>query len=104
MSSFRIDRDSLGEVKVPSEDYYGAFTARAREQYNVTGQKAHINLIKAYVMIKRSAALANKELNALDVNKADAIVKACDEILSDKLVDQFVLDAVLLHDPLLSVL
>ena len=94
MSSFRIDRDSLGEVKVPSEDYYGAFTARAREQYNVTGQKAHINLIKAYVMIKRSAALANKELNALDVNKADAIVKACDEILSDKLVDQFVLDVI----------
>ena len=46
-SSFRIDKDSLGDVKVPSDAYYGPFTARAMEQYKVTGQKAHINLIKA---------------------------------------------------------
>jgi aspartate ammonia-lyase len=80
--SFRIDKDSLGDVKVPSDAYYGPFTARAMEQYKVTGQKAHINLIKAYAMIKRSAAVANKELKALDAQKADAIVKACDEILA----------------------
>jgi aspartate ammonia-lyase len=58
------------------------------QQYNVTGQRAHVNLIKAYAMIKRSAALANKELNAIESNKADAIVKACDEILEGKLLDQ----------------
>jgi len=94
MSSFRVDKDSLGEVQVPSDAYYGAFTTRAKLHYNVTGQKAHINLIKAYIMIKRSAAIANKELNALDPDKADAIIKACDEILSGKLLDQFVIDAI----------
>ena len=94
MSSFRVDKDSLGEVQVPSDAYYGAFTARAKQHYNVTGQKAHVNLIKAYMMIKRSAAMANKELNALDPEKADAIIKACDDVLSGKLLDQFVIDAI----------
>jgi aspartate ammonia-lyase len=92
--SFRIDKDSLGEVKVPSGAYYGAFSARAKEQYKVTGQPAHTNLVRAFVMIKRSAALANKELKALDAQKADAIVKACDEILAGKLHDQFVVEAI----------
>jgi aspartate ammonia-lyase len=92
--SFRIDKDSLGEVKVPSSAYYGPFTARAVNQYKVTGQRAHINLIRAYVMIKRSAALANKELNVLDNDKAQAIVKACDEILTGNLLDEFVVDAI----------
>ncbi|MGI0020889.1 MAG: aspartate ammonia-lyase [Nitrososphaera sp.] len=92
--SFRIDKDSLGEVKVPSGAYYGAFSARAKEQYRVTGQPAHANLVMAFVMIKRSAALANKELKALDAQKADAIVKACDEILAGKLHDQFVVEAI----------
>jgi aspartate ammonia-lyase len=64
------------------------------QQYKVTGQRAHVNLIKAYAMIKRSAAIANKELKAIDAYKADAIVKACDEILEGKLLDQFVLDAI----------
>jgi aspartate ammonia-lyase len=93
-SSFRIDKDSLGEVKVPSDAYYGPFASRAKEMYKVTGQRAHINLIRAFVMIKRSAALANKELKALDDKKADAIVKACDEILAGKLLDQFVVEAI----------
>jgi aspartate ammonia-lyase len=92
--SFRTDKDSLGDVKVPSDAYYGPFTARAMQQYKVTGQKAHINLVNAFVMIKRSAALANKELKALDAQKADAIVKACDEILSGKLLDQFMVEAI----------
>ncbi|AIC15881.1 aspartate ammonia-lyase [Nitrososphaera viennensis] len=92
--SYRIDKDSLGEVKVPSDAYYGPFAARAKEMYKVTGQRAHINLIRAFVMIKRSAALANKELKALDAKKADAIVKACDEILAGKLLDQFVVEAI----------
>jgi aspartate ammonia-lyase len=92
--SFRIDKDSLGEVKVPSNAYYGPFTARAINQYKVTGQKAHINLIRAYVMIKRSAALANKELKVLDNDKAQAIIKACDEILAGKLLDEFVVEAI----------
>ncbi|MGI0024853.1 MAG: aspartate ammonia-lyase, partial [Nitrososphaera sp.] len=92
--AFRIDKDSLGEVKVPSDAYYGAFTARALDLYKVTGQKPHPNLIKAYAMIKRSAALANSELKVLDVRKANAIAKACDEILEGRLLDQFVIEAI----------
>ncbi|HJU96023.1 MAG TPA: aspartate ammonia-lyase [Nitrososphaera sp.] len=92
--SFRIDKDSLGEIKVPYSAYYGPFTARAINQYKVTGQKAHINLIRAYVMIKRSAALANNDLKALDNDKAQAIVKACDEIMTGKLLDEFMVEII----------
>src|ERR687885_2463788 len=94
MSYYRVDKDSIGEVQIPNEHYYGAFTARAMQQYKVTGHRAHANLIRAYTMIKRSAALANKELGAIEARKANAIVKACDEILDGKLLDQFVLDAI----------
>lgn len=94
ISSFRVDKDSLGDVRVPSNAYYGPFTARAKQQYNVTGQTAHICLIKAYIMIKRSAALANKNLHVLDADKANAIIKSCDEILDGRFVDQFVLDSI----------
>ena len=94
MSSFRIDKDSLGEAQVPSDAYYGAFTARAKQHYNVTGQKAHINLVKAYIMIKRSGSNGKQRANALDQSKADAIIKACDEVLSGKLLDQFVIEEI----------
>ena len=94
MSSYRKDIDSLGEVQVPASAYYGPFTVRASLQYNVTGQRSHINMIKAFAMIKRSAALANKDLGVLEAQKADAIVKASDDILSGKLVDQFIIDAI----------
>ena len=92
--SFRIDKDSLGEFKVPDNAYYGPFTARALEQYNVTGNKSHLNLIKAYVMIKRSAALTNYELQILDERIARVIIEVCDEILSGQFLDQFVVDAI----------
>jgi len=91
---FRVDKDSLGEVKIPSGAYYGAFTARALKHYKATGLKSHKNLIKAYVMIKRSAALANMQLKKLDSKKGNAIIKACDEILDGSLIDQFVVDAI----------
>ncbi len=50
---FRLDRDSLGKIKIPAGAYYGAFTGRAIQQYHVTGNRAHKNLIRAFVMIKR---------------------------------------------------
>jgi aspartate ammonia-lyase len=92
--SFRIDKDSLGEFKVPDNAYYGPFTARAIEQYKVTGNKSHLNLINAYVMIKRSAALTNFELQILDEKIAKVIIQACDEILSGQFLDHFVVDAI----------
>jgi len=91
---FRVDKDSLGEIKIPSDAYYGPFTARAMKNYNITGTRSHQDIIKAYVMIKRSAALANMRLKKLDSKKGDAIVKACDQILNGLLQDQFVVDAI----------
>ena len=91
---FRLDEDSLGKVKIPSDAYYGAFTGRAIKQYHVTGNKAHTNLIKSFVMIKRSAAIANMKTNAIDAKRGNAIVAACDKILSGKHMDQFVVDMI----------
>ena len=91
---FRLDEDSLGKVKIPSNAYYGAFTGRAIKQYHVTGNKAHTNLIKSFVMIKRSAAIANMKTNTIDAKRGKAIVAACDKILSGKHVDQFVIDMI----------
>jgi aspartate ammonia-lyase len=92
--SSRVDRDSLGNITVPANAYYGPFTTRAKQQYTVTGQTAHICLIRAFVMVKRSAALANKSLRLLDGEIADVIIRSCDEILDGKFIDQFVLDSV----------
>ena len=91
---FRLDEDSLGKVKIPADAYYGAFTGRAINQYHVTGNKAHRNLIDAFVMIKRSAAVANIKTKAIDVKRGKAIIAACDKILSGKFIDQFVVDMI----------
>ena len=91
---FRTERDSLGEVQISADVYYGAFTSRAIKQYHVTGQRTHPYLIMAYVMIKRSAALANMSTSILDNKRGNAIVKACDQILSGKHLAQFVVDAI----------
>jgi len=91
---FRLDEDSLGKVKIPSDAYYGAFTGRAVKQYHVTGNKAHPNLIKSFVMIKRSAAIANMKTKAIDAKRGNAIISACDKILSGKFTDQFVIDMI----------
>lgn len=91
---YRIERDSLGEVKVPSGAYYGAFTSRAIKQYHVTGLRPHINLIMAFVMIKRSAAVANLKTKAIDTKRGNAIIRACDKIISGKFLDQFVIEPI----------
>lgn len=92
--SFRIDRDSLGEIEVPIDSYYGPFTSRALKQYKVSGQKSHVNLVKAFAMIKRSAAIANMELNVLDRKIGEAIIQACDEILSGRHMKEFVIESI----------
>ena len=90
----RSDRDSLGTVQIPSDAYYGPFTGRAIKQYQVTGQKPHPYLIKSFVMIKRSAAIANMKTKSLDRKRGNAIVKACDKIIVGKHQDQFVVDMI----------
>ena len=91
---YRSDKDSLGTVKIPSDVYYGPFTGRAIKQYQVTGQKPHPYLIKSFVMIKRSATIANMKTKTLDRKQASTIIKACDKILAGKYQDQFVVDMI----------
>jgi len=89
----RIERDSLGEREIPADAYYGVQTARALDNFRASGMRQPDSLLRAYVMIKKAAALANQELKVLDARRAKAIAWACDEILSGKHRDQFPLDA-----------
>jgi aspartate ammonia-lyase len=88
----RVETDPLGEKAVPESAYYGIQTLRATENFPVSGIKAPATFIKAYVMVKEAAALANAEVGWLDETRKQAIVQACDEILDGKLLDQFVVD------------
>jgi len=84
----------LGEVKIPSDAYYGAFTGRAIQQYHVTGRKSHKHLISAFVMIKRSAAVANIQCKVIDKKLGAAIISACDKILTGKFHEGFVIEEI----------
>ena len=63
---YRIEKDVMGEVKVPSNAYYGAFTARAKENFRISGIKAHKEFLVALATVKKAAALTNMELKQLD--------------------------------------
>jgi aspartate ammonia-lyase len=92
MSAVRKEKDSLGFVEVPERAYYGAQTARAVENYPISGMRAHPLLIRAFGMVKRAAAEANKTLGLISDRRADAIIQAAQEVIDGKLHDQFVVD------------
>lgn len=92
MTKNRTERDSLGEVQVPFEAYYGVQTQRAVENFPVSGLRAHPSMIEAYVYIKKAAAMTNSSLGLLEKRKADAIIKAADEVLEGKHREHFVVD------------
>jgi aspartate ammonia-lyase len=79
----RIEKDTLGEVSVPAEALYGAQTQRAVENYPISGLREHPLFIRSFILLKRAAALANRELGAMDETVANAITSACDRILRD---------------------
>jgi aspartate ammonia-lyase len=89
---FRVERDPLGELRVPADAYYGVQTQRAVENFPISGMTAPPELVTATVQIKKAAAEANLALRRLDPAIAAAIVSAADEILAGKLRDQFVVD------------
>ena len=88
----RVEEDSFGKVKVPSGAYYGPFTQRAIDNFPISGTSFQKELIGAYALIKRSAAIANARLGGLDPRISKAIVKASDEVLKGKYLDQFPID------------
>jgi fumarate hydratase class II len=89
---FRIEYDTMGEMSVPFDMYYGAQTARAMENFQISGQRFPAIFIKALGIIKWAAAEANMELKILDKAKGESISKAAQEVLEGKWDDQFVLD------------
>lgn len=87
---YRIEKDTMGEVKVPAHVYWGAQTERSRNNFKI-GPEASMpkEIIYAFGYLKKAAAMANCELGVLSKEKCDLIAKACDEILAKKLDDQF---------------
>jgi fumarate hydratase class II len=92
MSDYRIEKDSLGEVKVPADALYAAQTQRAFENFPISGQRFGRRFIQALGLIKRSAAETNRELGLVDEAVAEAIVAAAGEVADGRWDDQFVLD------------
>ena len=92
MADVRKEKDSLGFVEVPATAYYGAQTARAVENYPISGLRAYPQLISALGMVKRAAAEANKDLGLVDAKRADAIVQAAQEVVDGKWNQEFVVD------------
>ena len=86
---YRIERDSIGEVRVPADKYWAAQTQRSLENFKIGNQKMPIEIIKAFGVLKKCAAMTNAELGVLSQEKADLISDVCDEIIDGKLDDQF---------------
>jgi aspartate ammonia-lyase len=82
-AKFRIEKDTMGEVKVPAAALYGAQTQRAVENFPVSGLREHPAFIRAFILIKKAAAVSNHELGELDRRLAVAISDAADEVLGD---------------------
>lgn len=94
MTDFRIEKDFLGEKKVPKNAYYGIQTVRAVENFPITGYRIHPELIKALGIVKKSAAIANMKVGMLDETIGKYIVEACDEVIEGKWNDQFIVDPI----------
>ena len=88
----RKEKDSMGVVKVPDNAYYGAQTQRAVENFPISGMTISKSMIRALGIIKRSAAMVNRELGILDEKRKKAIVQAADEVIKGKFDDQFLID------------
>ncbi|MFB6361627.1 MAG: class II fumarate hydratase [Halobacteriales archaeon] len=89
---FRTETDSLGEVQVPADAYWGAQTQRALENFPISGQTFGRRFIRALGLVKRAAARANRELGLLETDTAEAIIEAATEVVEGEHDDQFAVD------------
>jgi aspartate ammonia-lyase len=88
----RSETDSLGQLDVPADAYYGVQTQRAIGNFPISGFHAHVQLIRSVGMIKKASAITNRELKLLDAKRANAIIRASDEVIAGKWNEQFVVD------------
>ncbi len=89
MSSYRIEHDSMGEMRVPADALWGAQTQRSYENFRIGNETQPEGIIRAFMLLKKAAALANAELGVLDASMAEVICAACDEVLNGEHADQF---------------
>lgn len=94
LAKTRTETDSIGEMNVPEEAYYGVQSLRARQNFPITGNKMNPLFIQNLAKIKKAAALTNRSALRLPVEKASAIIQACDEIIAGKFADEFIVDAI----------
>ena len=92
MAPYRIEHDTLGEVKVPEQSYYGAQTQRAVENFPISGLRLQPEFIKAQAIVKRAAAKANMKAGVLEEAVGNALVAAAEEVIAGRFADQFVID------------
>src|SRR3954470_24247679 len=87
--STRVESDSMGTINVPGEKYYGAQTARSLANFDIGGEKMPTEIIRAFGILKKAAALANHKLGLMDAATRDLVVKAADEVIDGKLREHF---------------
>ena len=90
---YRIEIDSLGEIEIPINAYWGSQTQRALINFQISGYKTSLKLIKSLALVKKACAQANFELGYLASDKALALTQACDEIADGKFDGEFNVDA-----------
>lgn len=86
---FRVEKDSMGEMQVPADRYWGAQTQRSCQHFNIGGMRMPIEIIRQLALVKKAAAMANAEAGVLTEEKRQAIVRVCDEIIAGELDDHF---------------
>ncbi|MFC1754906.1 aspartate ammonia-lyase [Thermoproteota archaeon] len=88
----RVEKDILGEVKIPIDAYYGITTQRVLQDFKISGLRINPKFLKSYIIVKKACVIANMNLGILDLKIGKAIIQASDEILNGKLMDQFHID------------
>lgn len=86
---YRIEKDTMGEIKVPADKYWGAQTQRSKENFIIGGDRMPVEIIRAFGILKKAAAQTNAELGVLSNEKAEIICQVCDEIIEGKLEEHF---------------
>lgn len=90
----RLESDSIGTMEVPKEAYYGVQTLRAKENFAITGNKMHPVFIKELAKVKKACAITNRNAGSLELELAEAIIRACDEVIRGRFAEEFIVDAI----------
>uniref|UniRef100_UPI0040376611 aspartate ammonia-lyase n=1 Tax=Roseburia hominis TaxID=301301 RepID=UPI0040376611 len=90
----RLESDSIGTMEVPEEAYYGVQTLRAKENFAITGNKMHPVFIKELAKVKKACAITNRNAGSLELELAEAIIRACDEVIRGRFSEEFIVDAI----------